>query len=48
MKIGWSAALGRQPLEVAVLPGGPEIVARDWKTGELLRGELKRKRRWFS
>ena len=37
------AKLGRQPLEVAALRGG-EVVARDWKTGELLRGELRR--RW--
>lgn len=46
MKIEWSAGLGRQPLEVAVLPDR-EVVARDWKTGDLLRGEFKRRRRWF-
>jgi len=33
------ANLGREPMEVAVLAGG-QIVARDWKTGDLLRGEL--------
>jgi hypothetical protein len=47
LRIIASAKLGRQPLEVAALAGG-EIVARDWKTGELLRGPLKRRRfPWF-
>jgi len=45
LKIKSSAKLGRQPLEVAALPGG-DVVARDWKTGALLRGTLER-RRWF-
>ena len=36
---------GRRPLEVAALPRG-EVVARDWKTGDLLRGKLER--RWFA
>lgn len=44
MKVRSSANVGRQPLEVAVLPDS-RVVARDWKTGETLRGELKR--RWF-
>jgi hypothetical protein len=38
------AKLGQQPLQVAALRGG-EVVARDWKTGALLRGRLKR--RWL-
>jgi hypothetical protein len=45
LKIRRSAKLGRQPLEVMALPGG-EAVARDWKTGDLLRGRLAR--RWFA
>jgi len=40
-----TARLGRQPLEAILLPGS-EVVARDWKTGDLLRGTLRR-RRWF-
>lgn len=36
------ARLGRQPLEVAALPEN-RIVARDWKTGETLRGVLKKR-----
>jgi hypothetical protein len=39
-----SARLDHQPLEVAALPGG-RIVARDWKTGAVLTGTLKR--RWL-
>ena len=34
------AALGAQPLAVAVLAGGA-VVARDWKTGSLLQGDLR-------
>jgi hypothetical protein len=45
LRIKRSAKIGRQPLEVAALPRG-EVVARDWKTGDLLRGALKR--RWFA
>jgi len=45
LKMWRSAKVGRQPLEVAALPGG-EVVARDWKTGDLLRGRLER--RWFA
>jgi hypothetical protein len=39
LEIRSSATLGAQPLRVAALPGG-EIVARDWKTGKVLRGRL--------
>jgi hypothetical protein len=35
-----SAPLGAQPLQVAALGSG-EIVARDWKSGALLRGRLR-------
>jgi len=35
-----SARLGAQPLHVAALADG-EVVARDWKTGALLRGRLR-------
>jgi len=45
LRVTGSAKVGRQPLEVAALRGG-EVVARDWKTGDLLRGELRR--RWFA
>lgn len=45
LKIKRAAKVGRQPLEVAALRGG-EVVARDWKTGDLLRGTLER--RWFA
>jgi len=45
LKIKRSVKLGRQPLELVALPRG-EIVARDWKTGDPLRGRLKR--RWFA
>jgi hypothetical protein len=46
LKIKRSARLSRQPLEVAALAQG-EVVARDWKTGDVLRGTLAR-RRWFA
>jgi hypothetical protein len=39
LEIERSARLGQQPLEVAALPAG-RVVARDWKTGALLRGVL--------
>src|SRR5262249_558206 len=39
LKINCSAKLGRQPIEVAALRDG-DIIARDWKTGDLLRGRL--------
>jgi hypothetical protein len=35
-----TAHVGRQPMEVAALPGG-DVVARDWQTGDLLRGSLR-------
>jgi len=40
MKIERAAKLGRQPLEVMALAQG-EVVSRDWKTGDLLRGRLQ-------
>jgi hypothetical protein len=40
LEIRRTAKLGRKPLEVAVLAEG-EIVARDWKTGGVLRGKLE-------
>jgi hypothetical protein len=43
LKVAQVAKLGRQPLEAMALPGG-DVVARDWKTGDLLRGTLKRRR----
>ena len=45
LKIKRAAKLEGQPLEVAVLAGG-EVVARDWKTGTMLKGRLER--RWFA
>ena len=45
LKIRQSAKVGRQPMEVTAL-GHDDVVARDWKTGQLLRGTLKR--RWFA
>ena len=38
------AALGRQPLQAVALADG-RVVARDWKTGDLLTGRLTRTRR---
>lgn len=40
LKIRKSAKLGRQPHEAIELPNG-DVVARDWKTGDLLRGKLE-------
>ena len=45
MKVRRSAKLGRQPLEAIELPGG-EVIARDWKTGDLLRGRMLRRAWW--
>ncbi|MGH7771155.1 MAG: hypothetical protein ACREQA_02830, partial [Candidatus Binatia bacterium] len=45
LKVKRSARLGRQPLELVALPHG-EVAARDWKSGDLLQGKLKR--RWFA
>jgi hypothetical protein len=39
------AKLGKQPLEVALLRDGT-VCARDWKSGDLLRGKLRRA--WFA
>ena len=41
LKIQRSAKLGRQPQEAVELATG-EVIARDWKTGDLLRGRMKR------
>jgi hypothetical protein len=40
LRVTHTAALGAQPLEVAILKDHG-VVARDWKSGELLRGELQ-------
>jgi len=40
LRVVWCAKLGRQPLEVAALHGG-RVVARDWKTGDVLQGKLE-------
>ncbi|HEU4341484.1 MAG TPA: hypothetical protein VFU31_07930 [Candidatus Binatia bacterium] len=45
LKIKRRAKLGKQPIEVAALPGN-QVVSRDWKTGEVLQGKLER--RWFT
>ena len=45
LKIRKQAALGRQPTEAIELPGG-DVVARDWKTGDPLRGRFE-KYRWL-
>ena len=42
LRIRHVANVGRQPLEAVALPGG-EVVARDWKTGDLLRDSLRRR-----
>lgn len=43
-KVTHACNLGRQPLAVTILSDG-SVFARDWKTGDLLQGVLKRK--WF-
>ena len=45
LEVKRKATLGSQPIEVAALPDG-HVVARDWKSGRLLRGALKRI--WFA
>jgi len=40
LKIRRSATLGRQPHEAIELPNG-DVIARDWKTGDLLRGRME-------
>jgi hypothetical protein len=44
LRTRYRAKVGGQPLEVAVL-GGHRVFARDWKTGSLLTGRLRRA--WF-
>ena len=39
LKIRKSAKLGRKPHEAMELPSG-DVIARDWKTGDLLRGRM--------
>lgn len=41
LRIRKSAKLGRQPHEAIELPNG-DVVARDWKTGDLLRGRMEK------
>jgi hypothetical protein len=45
LRIVKTAKLGRQPLEAVELPGG-NVIARDWKTGELLMGRMEQ-RSWL-
>ena len=45
LKPKYAATLGKQPLE-AVSLNDSRVIARDWKTGELLKGSLRRA--WFS
>jgi len=45
LRVKSKARLGNQPLEVAALSDG-NVVARDWKTGSLLQGVLRRS--WFA
>ena len=40
LKIVKTAALGRQPQEAVELPSG-DVIARDWKTGDVLRGRME-------
>jgi hypothetical protein len=40
LRIRGTATLGREPIEAALLSSG-EVVARDWKTGDLLRGRFE-------
>jgi hypothetical protein len=44
-KITHTCTLGSQPLSVALLTDGT-VYSRDWKTGNLLKGKLKKK--WFA
>ncbi len=45
LRVRSSARVGKQPLEVAVLPEN-RVVARDWRTGETLQGTLKTRTFW--
>jgi len=47
LKIRRSAKLGRQPHEAIELPSG-DVIARDWKTGDLLRGRMEKIGWWRS
>jgi hypothetical protein len=40
LKIRKTAQMGRQPYEAVELPSG-EVIARDWKTGDLLGGRME-------
>ena len=40
LKVQRTAATGRQPLEAVELPDG-SVIARDWKTGDLVRGTMQ-------
>lgn len=40
LRVRGTATLGREPFEAAMLANG-DIIARDWKSGDLLRGTLK-------
>jgi hypothetical protein len=42
LKIRYTCKIGRQPLEAIVLES-KKVIARDWKTGDLLTGKMKRK-----
>ena len=44
LKIKYTCSIGKQPLEAALMQNNV-VVARDWQTGELLKGQMKRK--WF-
>jgi len=44
LRVRGKAGVGGQPLEVAVIDHD-QVVARDWKTGDLLQGRLAR--RWL-
>lgn len=46
LKVVSAAKVGGQPLEVALLGEG-QVVARDWKSGRVLRGRLEHRRRRF-
>jgi hypothetical protein len=44
LKTKYIAKTGKQPLQ-SIFVGNGNIIARDWKTGDLLKGSLRRK--WF-
>ncbi|MFP5487626.1 MAG: hypothetical protein ACLGHQ_04900 [Acidimicrobiia bacterium] len=45
LDVSASVELGREPLAAVALTGGT-VIARDWKTGDPLLGELPSRRRW--